>query len=142
MELKVKTPTFPEVIEFNFEELKQEITERSSAYVNLSELLHNPSASIMLGYLLWSNSASGIKNLQSLHRTTSTTSAAGVFGNEQSRTKSTPSFLPSLHHSEKSSSLLRNASRSMYSAIVFPFSIHLCSAVRAVVPVQILVPQL
>lgn len=35
MELKVKTPTFPEVIEFNFEELKQEITERASAYVNL-----------------------------------------------------------------------------------------------------------
>jgi hypothetical protein len=35
MELKVKTPTFPEVIEFNFEELKQEITERASTYVNL-----------------------------------------------------------------------------------------------------------
>lgn len=35
MELKVKTPTFPEVIEFNFNELKQEITERASAYVNL-----------------------------------------------------------------------------------------------------------
>lgn len=35
MELKVKTPTFPEVIEFNFEELKQEITERASSYVNL-----------------------------------------------------------------------------------------------------------
>ena len=35
MELKVKTPTFPEVIEFNFEELKQEITERASAYANL-----------------------------------------------------------------------------------------------------------
>lgn len=35
MELKVKTPTFPEVIEFNFQELKQEITERASAYVNL-----------------------------------------------------------------------------------------------------------
>lgn len=35
MELKVKTTTFPEVIEFNFEELKQEITERASAYVNL-----------------------------------------------------------------------------------------------------------
>lgn len=35
MELKVKTPTFPEVIEFNFAELKQEITERASAYVNL-----------------------------------------------------------------------------------------------------------
>ena len=35
MELKVNTPTFPEVIEFNFEELKQEITERASAYMNL-----------------------------------------------------------------------------------------------------------
>lgn len=35
MELKVNTPTFPEVIEFNFEELKAEITERASAYVNL-----------------------------------------------------------------------------------------------------------
>lgn len=35
MELKVKAPTFPEVIEFNFEELKQEITERASTYVNL-----------------------------------------------------------------------------------------------------------
>lgn len=35
MELKVNTPTFPEVIEFNFEELKKEITERASAYVNL-----------------------------------------------------------------------------------------------------------
>lgn len=35
MELKIQTPTFPEVIEFNFEELKQEITERASAYVNL-----------------------------------------------------------------------------------------------------------
>ena len=35
MELKVKTPTFPEVIEFNFQELKQEITERASQYVNL-----------------------------------------------------------------------------------------------------------
>lgn len=35
MELKVNTPTFPEVIEFNFLELKQEITERASAYVNL-----------------------------------------------------------------------------------------------------------
>lgn len=35
MELKVKTPTFPEVIEFNFEELKNEITERASAYANL-----------------------------------------------------------------------------------------------------------
>ena len=35
MELKVTTPTFPEVIEFNFEDLKKEITERASAYVNL-----------------------------------------------------------------------------------------------------------
>ena len=35
MELRVNTPTFPEVIEFNFEELKTEITERASAYVNL-----------------------------------------------------------------------------------------------------------
>lgn len=35
MELKVKTPTFPEVIEFNFQELKQEITEKASTYVNL-----------------------------------------------------------------------------------------------------------
>lgn len=35
MELKIKQVTFPEVIEFNFEELKQEITERTSAYVNL-----------------------------------------------------------------------------------------------------------
>lgn len=35
MELKVKTPTFPEVIEFNFDELKQEITERASTYANL-----------------------------------------------------------------------------------------------------------
>ena len=35
MELKIQTPTFPEVIEFNFEELKQEITERASTYVNL-----------------------------------------------------------------------------------------------------------
>ena len=35
MELKVKAITFPEVIEFNFEELKQEITERTSAYLTL-----------------------------------------------------------------------------------------------------------
>lgn len=35
MELRVKTPTFPEVIQFNFEELKQEITAKSSEYVNL-----------------------------------------------------------------------------------------------------------
>ncbi len=35
MELKVKKPTFPEVIEFNFMELKNEITERASTYMNL-----------------------------------------------------------------------------------------------------------
>jgi hypothetical protein len=35
MQLKIKTPTFPQVIEFNFQELKQEITERASNYVNL-----------------------------------------------------------------------------------------------------------
>lgn len=35
MELKVKTPTFPEVIEFNFQELKQEITERAAVYENI-----------------------------------------------------------------------------------------------------------
>lgn len=35
MELRVQTPTFPEVIDFNFHELKQEITERASTYVNL-----------------------------------------------------------------------------------------------------------
>lgn len=35
MELKIKQVTFPEVIEFNFDELKQEITTRTSAYVNL-----------------------------------------------------------------------------------------------------------
>ena len=35
MELKVVTPTFPEVIEFNFEELKKEITERASVYTDL-----------------------------------------------------------------------------------------------------------
>ncbi len=35
MELKIKQVTFPEAIEFNFDELKQEITERTSAYVNL-----------------------------------------------------------------------------------------------------------
>ena len=35
MELRVQTPTFPEVIQFNFEELKQEITEKASEYVNL-----------------------------------------------------------------------------------------------------------
>lgn len=35
MELRVQTPTFPEVIQFNFDELKQEITEKASEYVNL-----------------------------------------------------------------------------------------------------------
>lgn len=35
MELIVKTPTFPEVISFNYEELKQEITNKTSHYVNL-----------------------------------------------------------------------------------------------------------
>ena len=35
MELKIKTPTFPEVIEFNFEELKKEITAKAAEYVNL-----------------------------------------------------------------------------------------------------------
>lgn len=35
MELRVQKPTFPEVIEFNFDELKHEITERASAYANL-----------------------------------------------------------------------------------------------------------
>lgn len=35
MELKIKTPTFPEVIEFNFEELKTEITKKASDYVSL-----------------------------------------------------------------------------------------------------------
>jgi hypothetical protein len=35
MELKIQTPKFPEIIQFNYEELKQEITERASAYVNL-----------------------------------------------------------------------------------------------------------
>lgn len=35
MELKVKTPTFPEVISFNYEELKQEITAKTSDYLNL-----------------------------------------------------------------------------------------------------------
>ena len=35
MELKVKTITFPEAIEFNFEELKKEITEKSETYLNL-----------------------------------------------------------------------------------------------------------
>lgn len=35
MELKVKTPTIPDVIEFNFDELKGEITEKVAAYVDL-----------------------------------------------------------------------------------------------------------
>lgn len=35
MELIVKKPTFPEVIEFNFEELKQEIQKKASDYMNL-----------------------------------------------------------------------------------------------------------
>ena len=35
MELKIKTPTFPEVIEFNFEELKKEITSKAADYVDL-----------------------------------------------------------------------------------------------------------
>lgn len=35
MELKVKSMTFPDAIEFNFDELKQEITERASSYVGL-----------------------------------------------------------------------------------------------------------
>ena len=35
MELKLKEITFPEVIEFNYEELKQEITERVASYKNL-----------------------------------------------------------------------------------------------------------
>lgn len=35
MELIVKTPTFPEVISFNYEELKQEITNKTSHYMNL-----------------------------------------------------------------------------------------------------------
>ena len=35
MELKVKEVTFPEVIEFNFDELKQEITDRVEMYRNL-----------------------------------------------------------------------------------------------------------
>lgn len=35
MELKVKSITFPEAIEFNFEELKEEITKKSETYLNL-----------------------------------------------------------------------------------------------------------
>lgn len=35
MELKVTQPTFPEVITFNYEELKEEIVRKTSEYVNL-----------------------------------------------------------------------------------------------------------
>ena len=35
MKLIVKTPTFPEAIEFNFDELKQEIEAKASYYINL-----------------------------------------------------------------------------------------------------------
>lgn len=35
MELKIKQPTFPEVIEFNFDELRQEIVNRVAMYSNL-----------------------------------------------------------------------------------------------------------
>ena len=35
MELRVQKPTFPEIIQFNFEELKQEITKKSADYMNL-----------------------------------------------------------------------------------------------------------
>lgn len=35
MQLKVQTPTFPEVIEFNFDEIKQEVTKKASDYMNL-----------------------------------------------------------------------------------------------------------
>lgn len=35
MELKIQRPKFPEIISFNYEELKQEITEKTSAYVGL-----------------------------------------------------------------------------------------------------------
>lgn len=35
MELKINKPTFPDVIEFNFDELKAEITEKSEMYANL-----------------------------------------------------------------------------------------------------------
>ena len=35
MELKVKEFTFPEIIEFNFDDLKNEITEKVSYYANL-----------------------------------------------------------------------------------------------------------
>ena len=35
MELRVKQPTFPEIIEFNFSELKEEITRKAADYINL-----------------------------------------------------------------------------------------------------------
>lgn len=35
MELKVKKPTFPEIIEFNFSELKEEIIKKASEYTSL-----------------------------------------------------------------------------------------------------------
>lgn len=35
MELKLKQPTMPEVIEFNFEELKREITDKTAVYVGM-----------------------------------------------------------------------------------------------------------
>lgn len=35
MELKVKKPTFPEIIEFNFSDLKEEITKKASEYTSL-----------------------------------------------------------------------------------------------------------
>lgn len=35
MELRVKQPSFPEIIEFNFSELKEEITRKTSEYINL-----------------------------------------------------------------------------------------------------------
>ena len=35
MELRVTKPTFPEIIEFNFNELKEEITKKASEYLNL-----------------------------------------------------------------------------------------------------------
>ena len=35
MELKIQSPKFPEIISFNYEELKNEITEKTSAYVGL-----------------------------------------------------------------------------------------------------------
>lgn len=35
MELRVTKPTFPEIIEFNFSELKEEITKKASEYLNL-----------------------------------------------------------------------------------------------------------